>query len=122
MAFLKKVLSKKEEHAELAPNDTGVKMVGNFHAGTHGILLYPHVTEKTYAQAGLKKYVFAVAKKANKSEVARAVEKRFRVSVESVHVINIPSKQRRRGKQIGWKSGIKKAIVRLAEGQTIEIQ
>lgn len=122
MAFLKKVLSKKEEHTELSVSEIGVNMSGNFRARTHGILLYPHVTEKTSLQASLKKYVFAVAKSANKAEVAQAVEKRFSVSVESVHVINIPSKQRRRGKQIGWKPGMKKAIVELAEGQTIEIQ
>ena len=121
MAFLKKILSKKEEGGS-TPNETGVKMVGNFHVGKSGILLYPHVTEKTSLQASLKKYVFAVAKSANKSEVAEAVEKRFSVSVRSVHVINIPSKQRRRGRQIGWKPGIKKAIVQLAEGQTIEVQ
>ena len=87
-----------------------------------GILLYPHFTEKTSAQAAQQKYVFAVAPVANKAEVRKAVEKRFGVKVEDVHMINIHGKERRRGKQIGWKPGIKKAIVRLADGQTIEVQ
>ncbi|MDP3770502.1 MAG: 50S ribosomal protein L23 [Candidatus Sungbacteria bacterium] len=121
MAFFKNVLSKKGEDQSV-PNEAGAKTVAYTQTIKSGILLYPHITEKTSLQASHQKYVFVVAKAVNKTNIAHAVEKRFNVVVEAVHVINIPAKQRRRGKQIGWKPGIKKAIVRVAKGATIEIQ
>lgn len=86
---------------------------------TFGILIRPHITEKTMAQSG--RYAFVVSGTANKREVAAAVTQRFHVAVEDVRMLNMPGKERRRGRTIGWKSGFKKAVVVLAEGQTIEM-
>src|SRR3989344_845688 len=50
---------------------------------------------------------------------SRAIEERYKVNVESLNVLNMPSKKRRRGNTIGLKSGFKKVIVALKQGQTI---
>ena len=83
-----------------------------------------HVTEKSTRAAASPRgqYVFLVEANANKHNVKRAVEERFGVSVERVHVVNLPAKVRRRGTQTGWKAGRKKAIVTVKEGQRIEVK
>ncbi|TSC76352.1 MAG: large subunit ribosomal protein L23 [Parcubacteria group bacterium Gr01-1014_33] len=87
-----------------------------------GVLRRPHITEKTSNAAKENKYVFAIAAGVNKPMVTHAVESRYNVSVETVNIVNLPSKKRMRGRQIGWKQGLRKAIVQVKEGQTIEIQ
>ena len=86
---------------------------------TSGILIRPHLTEKTMKSS---EYTFVVATAANKHEVRRAITDRFKVTVEDVRMVNMPRKERRRGRTIGWKSGFKKAVVVIAQGQTIEMQ
>ena len=71
---------------------------------------------------GKGEYTFVVADRANKSEVRRAVAERFSVTVQDVRMLNMPGKERRRGRQIGWRRGFKKAVVVLTEGQSIEVQ
>jgi large subunit ribosomal protein L23 len=85
------------------------------------ILRHPHITEKATVLAGVNQYVFNVFKTANKSEVKKSVEEVYGVKVEGVRIINIPAKQRRLGKSSGWKSGYKKAIVKIQKDQTIEL-
>jgi large subunit ribosomal protein L23 len=63
---------------------------------------------------------FAVDPRANKHEIQRAVEGLFDVKVVAVRTMRMPRKSRRVGKFMGRKPEWKKAIVRLAEGQTIE--
>lgn len=88
-----------------------------------GILTKPHVTEKASFGISTKNtYVFAVTSRANKATIKKAVEKRYGTHVEEVRVVNLPGKERKRGKQVGWKPGFKKAMVKLKEGETIEIQ
>lgn len=87
-----------------------------------GVIRVPRITERTSMLAKENKYVFLVDSQANKVEIARAVRARYGVDIRSVNIINIPGKERRRGRQIGWKPGFKKAIVKVKEGQTIEIQ
>ena len=124
MAFLRKNKSKQEENAEaIAVRSVSVAP----HSGVGkkaGVLLYPHITEKSAAGASSDKkmYAFAVSGDANKREVKQAVESRYGVRVMAVRVVNIRGKEIRRGKQIGWKHGMRKAYATLAEGQTIEIQ
>lgn len=84
------------------------------------ILLAPHTTEKATDLSERGAYVFRVAPGANKQRVAGAVAERYGVAVVAVRMINQPAKERRRGRQIGWKSGFKKAMVQLKEGQKIE--
>ena len=85
------------------------------------IILRPILTEKSYAELATKKYVFEVAKKANKTEIKLAVEELFDVEVESVNTMNVRGHMRRYGRYEGYKPSWKKAIVTLTEGsKTIE--
>lgn len=86
-----------------------------------GVIERPYITEKTSAGAGKGTYVFVVSRYANKVTVRKAVESRYGVQASSVRIVNVPGKERRRGRQIGWKPGYKKAIVTLKEGQSIEL-
>ncbi|OGZ93396.1 MAG: 50S ribosomal protein L23 [Candidatus Sungbacteria bacterium GWC2_49_10] len=81
-----------------------------------------HVTEKTSAGGVGGKYTFVVSQSANKDEVARAVKARYGVTVRDVNILSMPGKMRRRGRQIGWRAGFKKAVVTLKEGETITMQ
>ncbi len=84
------------------------------------LLKTPHVTEKATSLASKNQYVFKVWPRANKVEIRKAVEDVFGVDVVSVKIINVIEKRRRLGRIEGFKSGYKKAIVRLKEGQKIE--
>ncbi|MDP3772530.1 MAG: 50S ribosomal protein L23 [bacterium] len=85
------------------------------------LVLLPHLTEKTSAGAARRHYTFRVDEGVNKPQVKRAVEGEFGVTVTQVRMANMPDKMLRRGKQTGWRAGLKKATVTLAEGQAIEI-
>lgn len=101
------------------PQMSGINRAGQMKSG---ILMRPHSTEKTMAYGAQGRYTFVVAETANKQEVAHAVAGRFGVRPVAVQILMMPGKQRRRGKQIGWKSGFKKAVVTLAPGETIDVQ
>jgi large subunit ribosomal protein L23 len=96
-----------------------------------------HITEKAMALQELvnnesnasvrrcesPKYVFIVDKRANKHEVAEAVEEIYKannVKVVSVNTITVKPKQRRVRGRVGFRPGFKKAIVTLEKGDTIE--
>jgi large subunit ribosomal protein L23 len=85
------------------------------------VLKMAHVTEKATALAENNRYVFNVYPTINKTQIKKSVEDIYGVNVVSVNIINIPAKRRRLGKTLGWKSGYKKAIVQLKEGQEIEL-
>lgn len=85
------------------------------------VLDIPHVTEKATDLVKKNQYTFKVFKNTNKSEIKKAVENLYGIDVKSVKIINIPSKKRRLGRTMGRKPGYKKAIVKIAEGQKIEI-
>lgn len=84
------------------------------------ILIRPLITEKTTALMETGKYVFMVAPTANKVEIAKAVAEVFKVKVESVNTVNVMGKVKRMGRNLGKRSDYKKAIVKLAAGETIE--
>ncbi|MDX8397586.1 MAG: 50S ribosomal protein L23 [Mariprofundaceae bacterium] len=84
-------------------------------------LRQPVITEKSYIARGeSNQYIFRVAREASKLDVKAAVEAIFEVNVEKVQVINVPGKEKRRGAHVGRRSGYRKAVVRLAEGQSID--
>ena len=85
------------------------------------ILKSPHITEKATDLTKKNQYVFKVFPRANKVEIKKAVRNLYGVDVVSVKVINILPKKRRLGRISGWKSGYRKAIVRIKEGQKIEV-
>ena len=79
------------------------------------IIISPVLTEKSYQDIANKKYVFRVAKAANKTEIKNAVESIFEVSVESVNTVNCRGKKKRMGRYEGYTPAYKKAIVQLKE-------
>jgi len=87
----------------------------------YGVLLAPHVSEKTATAAEMQgRHTFKVAVDASKLEVRQAVEKLFKVDVKSVQIVNCKGKTKRFGASMGRRSDWKKATVRLAEGQDID--
>ena len=86
------------------------------------VLKKPVLTEKSLAlQTEENKYTFDVDLDANKTEVKIAVEKLFNVKVESVNTINVRPKKKRVGRYPGKTNKVKKAIVTLKEGSSIEL-
>jgi large subunit ribosomal protein L23 len=86
------------------------------------VILRPVVTERsTLLQDEMRTYTFIVAKDANKLEVRHAVQSLFSVKVESVRTANYQGKWRRVGRSVGRKAAYKKAVVRLAEGDSIDV-
>jgi len=85
------------------------------------ILKAPQVTEKATELAKQNQYVFKVWPRANKIEIKKAIEDLYGVDVISVKIIKVPRKRRRLGRIRGWRKGYKKAIVKIKEGQKIEV-
>ena len=89
------------------------------------ILVRPIITEKSDKQMAKAVYTFVVDRKANKLEVAKAVEAMFNVSVDSVRTAVIPGKAKSRSTRSGMVKGMKpaykKAFVLLQDGETIDI-
>ncbi len=79
------------------------------------IILKPVLTEKGYDGIADKKYTFIVKKSANKIEIRNAVEKLFGVKVAEVNTLNCKGKLKRMGRNEGYTSDRKKAIVTLKE-------
>jgi large subunit ribosomal protein L23 len=88
------------------------------------ILRRPLVTEKMTILQDKRQYAFEVDTDANKVEIARAVEKKFNVTVESIRTLRLKGKAKsqltRRGRFSGTTSHWKKAIVTLKEGEKID--
>lgn len=87
----------------------------------HEILLRPIVTEKSMlARENNNQYVFRVNPNATKLDITNAVEKAFSVKVVEVRTVNVLGKKKRRGRLMGKRADWKKAIVRLAQGDSIK--
>jgi large subunit ribosomal protein L23 len=89
----------------------------------YDVLRRPIITEKSnYQNASLGQYVFEVHKDASKSMIKDAIETLYDVTVVKVNVINVPAKRTRKypSRRLGVrKSGYKKAIIWLAQGDSI---
>jgi large subunit ribosomal protein L23 len=86
------------------------------------IIVRPLVTEKSHEQLDRHgAYTFVVANDANKIEIAQAIEKQFNVKVKDVRTMRYAGKEKRMGRWVGRKASWKKAVVTLAEGDSIEI-
>ncbi len=81
----------------------------------YDIILKPIITEKSMTLQEERKYVFQVMKKANKSEIKKAVETVFGVKVKNVNTMNMLGKMKRQGVHRGKRPDWKKAIVTLTE-------
>ena len=90
------------------------------HNGTN-IIKYPIVTNKALELLGDNQYSFIVNRYSNKTSIKTTIENLFNVKVLKVNTCRLPRKKKRIGKYIGWKPQYKKAIVRLAEGDVINL-
>ncbi|GFN36929.1 50S ribosomal protein L23 [Tepidimicrobium xylanilyticum] len=81
----------------------------------HDIIIRPIITEESMNAMAEKKYTFQVDKRANKSEIKKAIEKIFDVKVEKVNTMNMLGKEKRMGVHVGRRPNWKKAIVTLTE-------
>ena len=88
---------------------------------TYDVILAPVITEKATVLSEQNKVVFRVAPDSSKDEIAAAVEELFKVNVLKVNTILTQGKTKRFRGILGKRSDIKKAIVTLAEGQSIDI-
>lgn len=110
------VATSRERVGEEKPKEAQV----GFSKSASVVLLKPHITEKTSYLTERGVYSFRVSPRATKQILRRAVEELYRVNVEKVGIIHIPSRKRRLGRTIGRRPGYKKAIITLKKGQKIE--
>ena len=93
----------------------------NFYRSNAQIIKYPLITDKATRPLENNQYSFIVDRYSDKITIKAAVEYLFNVKVIKVNTCNLPRKQKRVGKYIGWKPQYKKAIVSLAEGDVINL-
>ena len=88
------------------------------------IILRPVISEKSMDKSNVNKYTFAVADDANKMQIKEDLEEHFKVTVTTVTVMTTKRKEksrnRRRGRQVGYTSPWKKAVVTVKSGDSIE--
>jgi len=120
----KKVELKKEpkkvevgKTAEMVIPKVKEKIIGQ----AYRVLKTPQITEKATRLTEKNQYVFKVFPRANKMEIKKAIENLYGVKVRSVKIIKVPPKRRRLGRISGFRKGYKKAIVKIKEGQKIEV-
>lgn len=85
------------------------------------VIKAPIITEKSSDLAKNNTIVFSVDVKANKTQIKQAVEKIFNVKVDKVNTVNVKPKKKRVGRYVGKTNKVKKAIVKLSEGSSIEL-
>lgn len=85
------------------------------------VIFAPVVSEKSYSLLDEGRYTFLVHPKANKTEIKQAVEIIFGVKVARVNTLNRVGKTKRFGLTYGKRKDTKRAIVTLAEGESIDI-
>lgn len=86
------------------------------------VIKAPIITEKSSRLAQDHNTItFSVDVKSNKTQIKQAVEKIFNVKVESVNTINVKPRKKRVGRHVGMTNRVKKAIVKLREGSSIEL-
>ena len=88
----------------------------------HDVIVRPLVTEKSTEQLErIGAYAFVVARDANKVQIAKAIESLFNVKVSDVRTMQYRGKEKRLGRFVGRRAAWKKAVVKLREGDSIEI-
>jgi large subunit ribosomal protein L23 len=85
------------------------------------VIIRPVVSEKSYALMADGKYTFRVHDRAHKTQISQAIEEIFDVHVREVRTAKVRSKPKRRGLHNGRSRSWKKAIVKLAPGERIEL-
>lgn len=85
------------------------------------IVKYPIITDKATRLLEKNQYSFIVDRYSNKTQIKYVIEYLFSVKVKKINTCHLPRKKKRVGKSIGWKPQYKKAIVTLAQGNTINL-
>lgn len=85
------------------------------------MIKYPIITDKATRLLDKKQYSFLVDRDSDKRSIKNAIEDLFKVKVIKINTSRLPRKKKRVGKYIGWKAQYKKAIVRLSEGDVINL-
>jgi large subunit ribosomal protein L23 len=86
------------------------------------VIIRPVVTERsTELQEDERTYTFIVSRESNKAEIRNAVQKLFGVNVEDVRTANYRGKWRRVGRTLGKRPAYKKAMVKLVDGDAIDV-
>ena len=88
---------------------------------SNDIIIRPIISEKSTGMLEKHKYVFKVARDANKLTIMQALKELFNVTPEKVNIVNVRGKNRRLRYKIGKRTAWKKAIVTLRAGDKIEI-
>jgi large subunit ribosomal protein L23 len=94
---------------------------GRVDVSHYDVILAPHITEKSTMLSEHNAVVFKVAGSASKPQIKAAVEALFNVSVTGVNTMNVKGKTKRWKGRPYTRSDVKKAVVTLADGQTIDI-
>jgi large subunit ribosomal protein L23 len=117
--------SAKADHPETQPEKIESKKMfasrskkGKF---SYDAIKKPHISERATYLSEKNQYVFDVLPGQNKKEIKNSVEGIYGVNVLSVNIIKIPAKKRRIGRTEGFRKAYIKAVVRIKEGQKIEI-
>lgn len=93
----------------------------SYNRSSTNIVKYPIITDKATRLLENNQYSFIVDPQSNKLTIKSAIEYLFNVKVIKINTCHLPKKKKRVGKYVGWKSHYKKAIVTLAEGDTINL-
>jgi large subunit ribosomal protein L23 len=109
-----KTVVKKVDEPKVTPVNADSKIA-------YKILIRPMVTEKAADLAAQGKYVFEVAQRANKIQVAQAVKETYNVDVAQVNIQCYRGKVKYFGRTVGKRKDYKKAIVTLKKGQTMQV-
>jgi len=115
---MEKILDKKSVIAETQKTEKRRIATKAF---SYDAVKQPHISEKATGLSEEDQYIFEVLPNYNKNEIKKAVEGIYGVDVLSVNVIKIPAKKRRLGRTEGFRKAYKKAIVKIKNGQKIEI-
>ncbi len=96
-------------------------MTERFNDRLADVIRRPLITEKATSALELNQYTFEVDPRASKPDIKAAIEQLFDVRVIGISTMNPPRRSRRVGRFAGKRAQIKKAVVRLAEGNTIQL-
>lgn len=116
----KAVENDKKKPAKKKPKKISEKLIQKAEL-VNNVIVAPIISEDAMAKTTIGKYVFKVNPKANKNQVAEAVEVLYGVDVTKVNIIKYKQKNHRFRMTKGKKSGYKKAIVTVKSGQEIQL-
>jgi large subunit ribosomal protein L23 len=137
MSILNKIIKKEDETGAKAPAKKAAarpkavkkaapaapKRVSSGETPLHyfEIIKRPYISEKAFTANAQGQYVFLVDGKANKSEIKKAIEKAYKVTVKGVNITNAKPKPKAYRGVKNTRSGFKKAIITLPKGTTIDV-